>query len=62
MIGEPESYPRFVRGLSWCERLTDQAYTVPLFTYALNYAYNSQLEFTPVPDETPRFYEARWAE
>lgn len=44
------------------ERLTDQAYTVPLFTYALNYAYNSQLEFTPVPDETPRFYEARWAE
>ncbi|WP_185983014.1 ABC transporter substrate-binding protein [Aureimonas mangrovi] len=42
------------------ERLTDQAYTVPLFTYALNYVYNEQLEFTPVPDETPRFFQARW--
>jgi peptide/nickel transport system substrate-binding protein len=40
--------------------VTEKAYIVPLFTYALNYAYNSQLEFTPVPDETPRFFQARW--
>lgn len=44
------------------QRITEEAYIVPLFTYALNYAYNSQLQFTPVPDETPRFYEARWGE
>jgi acyl-CoA synthetase (AMP-forming)/AMP-acid ligase II/uncharacterized protein YndB with AHSA1/START domain len=24
VIGDPELYPRFVRGLSWCERLTQQ--------------------------------------
>ncbi|MBB4004560.1 ABC transporter substrate-binding protein [Aurantimonas endophytica] len=41
-------------------RITEQAYQVPLFTYALNYAYNSKLEFTPVPDETPRFFQSRW--
>src|SRR5688572_2550266 len=25
VIGDPELYPRFVRGLSWCERLTQQS-------------------------------------
>ncbi|MCH4813844.1 ABC transporter substrate-binding protein [Halomonas neptunia] len=44
------------------QRVTEQAYHVPLFTYALNYAYNSKLEFTPVPDETPRFFRSRWVE
>lgn len=42
--------------------ISEEAYIVPLFTYALNYAYHSALEFTPVPDETPRFFEARWVE
>lgn len=40
--------------------MSEKAYTVPMFTYALNYAHNSQLEFTLTPDETPRFFEARW--
>ncbi len=40
--------------------ISEQAYIVPLFTYALTYAYNDQLHFTPVPDEVPRFYNARW--
>lgn len=44
------------------ERITQEAYIVPLFTYAMNYAYNNALQFTPPADETPRFYEARWAE
>ena len=43
-------------------RISDQAYTVPLFTYALTYAYIDALDFTPSPDETPRFYNARWRE
>jgi peptide/nickel transport system substrate-binding protein len=41
-------------------RISDQAFTVPIFTYSLNYVYNNQLNFTPVPDETPRFFEASW--
>ncbi|SFA73707.1 peptide/nickel transport system substrate-binding protein [Rhizobium sp. NFR07] len=41
-------------------RISDQALTVPIFTYSLNYVYNTQLNFTPVPDETPRFFEASW--
>ncbi|CAN5640872.1 ABC transporter substrate-binding protein [soil metagenome] len=40
--------------------ISEQAYTVPMFTYALTYAYNEELEFTPVPDEIPRFFDARW--
>ncbi len=40
--------------------ISEEAYIVPMFTYALTYAYNDQLHFTPVPDETPRFYNARW--
>jgi peptide/nickel transport system substrate-binding protein len=28
--------------------------------WALNVVYNDKLHFTPVPDETPRFYNARW--
>ncbi|MDB6454533.1 ABC transporter substrate-binding protein [Falsirhodobacter sp. 20TX0035] len=43
-------------------RISDQAYQVPIFTYALNYVYNAKLNFTPVPDETPRFFEATWNE
>lgn len=43
-------------------RISDQALQVPIFTYALNYVYNSALNFTPVPDETPRFFEASWNE
>jgi peptide/nickel transport system substrate-binding protein len=42
------------------KRIADQAFIVPIFTYSLNYVYNSQLNFTPVPDETPRFFEATW--
>ena len=43
-------------------RISDQAFVVPIFTYALNYVYRSELNFTPVPDETPRFFEASWNE
>jgi len=40
--------------------ISQEAYAVPLFSYTLNYAYHKNLEFTPTPDEIPRFFEAAW--
>jgi peptide/nickel transport system substrate-binding protein len=40
--------------------IASQAYTVPLFTWASNYCFSSDLDFTPHSDETPRFYMAKW--
>ncbi len=31
-----------------------------MFTYAKYYAYSKDLDFTPTPDEIPRFYTAKW--
>ncbi len=42
------------------ERIAEQAYWVPLFSYVSNYAFHKDLQFTPYPDEVPRFFEARW--
>jgi len=40
--------------------IAEEAYAVPLFSYALHYAYHKDLDFTPAPDEIPRFFEATW--
>lgn len=42
------------------KRIADNAYWLPLFTYNVNYAHSADLDFTPTPDEVPRFYRARW--
>jgi peptide/nickel transport system substrate-binding protein len=42
------------------QRIAEQAYWVPLFTYVMNYAYAKELDFTPSPDETPLFFRAKW--
>jgi peptide/nickel transport system substrate-binding protein len=42
------------------QRIAEQAYWVPLFSYVSNYAYSKDLEFKPYPDEVPRFFAARW--
>jgi peptide/nickel transport system substrate-binding protein len=42
------------------KRITEQAYWLPMFTYTTSYAYTKDLEFTPYPDELPRFYLAKW--
>ena len=42
------------------QRITEQAYWVPLHTYVTTYGFSKQLDFTPYPDELPRFYLARW--
>ena len=42
------------------QRIADNAYWVPLFTYNVHYAFNSDLVFQPTADEIPRFFQARW--
>jgi peptide/nickel transport system substrate-binding protein len=41
-------------------RIADQAYAVPLYSLPVFYAHAQELDFTPHPDELPRFWEARW--
>ena len=41
-------------------RIAEQAYTVPLYSLPVYYAYVKELEFKPYPDEIPRFWETRW--
>lgn len=42
------------------QRISEQAYWAPLFSYSTYYAYTADLNFTPYPDELPRFAEANW--
>jgi peptide/nickel transport system substrate-binding protein len=42
------------------QKIADEAYWVPLFTYNTNYAMSSQLSWQPHPDEIPRFWLASW--
>ena len=42
------------------ERIADQAFWLPLFSWSYNYAYMDQLDFTPSADEIPRFWNAKW--
>ena len=41
-------------------KISGELYWLPMFTYAKYYAYTSDLDFTPTPDEIPRFYTAKW--
>jgi len=42
------------------QRIADQAYWAPLFTWVSNNCMSKDLDFTPYPDAVPRFYRARW--
>ena len=41
-------------------RIADEAFWVPLFTYAKYYAFSKDLDFTPTSDEIPQFFAAKW--
>ncbi|WP_420403932.1 ABC transporter substrate-binding protein [Nisaea sp.] len=41
-------------------RIADQAYWLPLWSYNTNYAFSTDLDFTPTSDEIPRFFTAKW--
>ncbi len=40
--------------------ISGELYWLPMFSYAKYYAFSSDLDFTPTPDEIPRFYTAKW--
>ena len=42
------------------QRITEQCYTIPLFTWVSNYAFSKDLDFKAWPDEIPRFYMTKW--
>jgi peptide/nickel transport system substrate-binding protein len=42
------------------QKIASEVYTLPLFTWVANYAFQKDLEFTPHPDAVPRFFLARW--
>jgi peptide/nickel transport system substrate-binding protein len=42
------------------QRVADQAYVLPLFTWVANYVFSKDLYFTPYPDAVPRFFLAKW--
>ena len=42
------------------QKISQQAYWAPLFSYSTNYVYTSALQFQGYADELPRFYEASW--
>ncbi len=42
------------------QRIADEIYWLPMFSYVTNYALSSDLEFRADADEVPRFYSAHW--
>ena len=42
------------------QKIADEAYWVPMFSYAKFYAYSKALDFKATSDEIPQFYKAKW--
>ncbi|MGH8600303.1 MAG: ABC transporter substrate-binding protein, partial [Burkholderiales bacterium] len=42
------------------QRIAQQAYWLPLFTYSINYAFSKDLDWTPTNDEVFRLFQAKW--
>ena len=42
------------------QRITGEAYWVPLYTYAKYYAWSKELDFAATSDEIPPFYAVKW--
>ncbi|RCK50742.1 ABC transporter substrate-binding protein [Thalassospira profundimaris] len=42
------------------QRIADEAYWAPLFSYNSNYVFTRDLEFTPTTDAIPRFFQMSW--
>ncbi|AOW15831.1 ABC transporter substrate-binding protein [Hydrogenophaga crassostreae] len=42
------------------QRISEQAFWAPMFSYSTNYAFVSDLKFEAEPDELPRFFTASW--
>lgn len=42
------------------QRISQQAYWAPLFSYSINYAFSKDLDFTPPKDGIPRLVDTKW--
>ena len=42
------------------QRIADQAYWAPMFTYNTNYVFSPEVAYTPTADEVLRFHEMAW--
>ncbi|HZS84314.1 MAG TPA: ABC transporter substrate-binding protein [Stellaceae bacterium] len=42
------------------QRIAEEIYWLPMFSYVANYAFSADLDFSPDADEVPRFYAAHW--
>ncbi|WP_296761442.1 ABC transporter substrate-binding protein [Sediminimonas sp.] len=42
------------------ERITDQAYWAPMFSYNTNYVFTNEVDYAPTPDEVLRFTTMSW--
>ncbi len=42
------------------QKIADQAYWVPMFSYNTNYVFTKDVSYTPTPDEVLRFTTMRW--
>jgi peptide/nickel transport system substrate-binding protein len=42
------------------QRISEQAYWLPLWTYNTNYAFSNDVDFKPTSDEIPRLFTAKW--
>ena len=44
------------------EKITAEVYWLPMFNHVRNYAMKESLDFTPYPDEIPRFWQYGWTD
>lgn len=42
------------------KKIAEEAYWLPLWSYNVWYALSKDIDFTPTPDEIPRFFTAKW--
>ncbi|WP_292896712.1 ABC transporter substrate-binding protein [Nitratireductor sp.] len=42
------------------QRIAEEAYWIPLFSYNSNYVFTKDVDFTPTPDEIVRFFDMSW--
>ena len=42
------------------QRIAEEAYWIPLFSYNSNYVFTKDVAFTPTPDEIVRFFDMSW--
>ena len=41
-------------------RISEEVFMFPLWSYNTWYAFSTDVDFNPTPDEIPRFFTAKW--